>query len=363
MKRRKLINYILRHEKLMYILKCVKNINNAEFIYKVNHFKDDVMFLEFEQKGELNRGHIIYDLYLNVGNGTCNLILLLLQYLNYADSLHMWPYVTFGDMCVFGEDEEVVNTKNPFEYFFKQYNNITKEEMNNSYRVAKFRWKDLSIYECFDVIDEKSMVTFGKIYKKYLCLNQDTQYYIDSSIDRIGIGKETIGVHVREGSMKAGWKNHMIPPKEDDYYKKIDELLEKKVFKKVFLATDDSRVVDKFRKKYNNRLLFYSDLCRTDNDYMDPVRVNNEKRPRHKYKCALEVIRDYYSLASCGAFIGNLSSVSTCVRVLKMAKNETFIYETILDKGINREGKDVAVANKMSNDELARWVKNKKNGE
>ena len=81
---------------------------------------------------------------------------------------------------------------------------------------------------------------------------------------------------------------------------------------KIFLMTDDSRILDEYYKMYGNRVLV-TDCQRTD----DSQGVHY-KTSSNSVNLGLEVMTDVYIAANAKAFIGNgLSNPSQMVRYLK----------------------------------------------
>ena len=57
-----------------------------------------------------------------------------------------------------------------------------------------------------------------------------------------------------------------------------------------------------------------------------------------KYRKGLEVLRDVYTLASCGGLVAGLSHVSILARIVKYSFDKKYSYQNILSNGINRQG-------------------------
>jgi hypothetical protein len=97
----------------------------------------------------------------------------------------------------------------------------------------------------------------------------------------------------------------------------------------VFVATDQTRVLDRFREAFGARAVFYPDARRTRADEdaafdaLSPVERNRDghqlqhlvaaDRSGWNWRMAWEVVRDAYTMARCQALLHVVSNVSTAV--------------------------------------------------
>lgn len=105
---------------------------------------------------------------------------------------------------------------------------------------------------------------------------------------------------------------------------------------KIFLATDDAKIVKLFDEAFPNQVIYYADTFRSEND--EAVHGSSSTRERHEFMLGLEVLRDVYTLVSCMGLVASVSNVPTLARVIKEARNEKYIDCSILYLGENRTG-------------------------
>ena len=107
---------------------------------------------------------------------------------------------------------------------------------------------------------------------------------------------------------------------------------------KVFLATDDNNILKAFIEKYQERLIYYKDVERSDGLRMSCY--GEIQRKQHHYRLGKEIIKDVYTLAACDGLVCSASYVSYMARIVKMASGKSYqtinsISSTKRTKGMN----------------------------
>lgn len=265
-----------------------------------------------------------------------------LEYIYFADICGYVPVVHAGEHFAYKEKKPVNKTKNAFEYFFKQPTKIGIASMRMSCNVVHSELLHREMVEmvltgkiCHYKYNRQYLYMMARIVKKYIHFNDNTKLYIENAIKELGIESEKVlGIHIRGTDFRAKYDNHPIYVTEDEYFEKIDELLQKRAYDKLFLATDDKRILENFIKKYGRRLCYYKDTERGDKNRS--VIFDTEDREQHKYLLGLEVIRDMYTLSKCDSLIAGLSQVAICAQIHKIARGERYTTLLTIDKGIYR---------------------------
>lgn len=95
----------------------------------------------------------------------------------------------------------------------------------------------------------------GQFLKYLLRMQPDTQNMLDAGRQKLGFKKPIVGVHVRRTD-KVGTEASLHSIEEymtwvDDYFNKL-EMSQSVDKRRVFLASDDPKVIDEARKKYPN---------------------------------------------------------------------------------------------------------------
>lgn len=268
----------------------------------------------------------------------------LLKYLAYADRFGFRPVVVWDSSLPYTEKEPIRGTKNPFEYYFIQPSGISTEDVYQSYNV--FFAKDVHVAQSFlnrEItngengygMSEKYIEKLSEYVKKYIRLNLFTEEYLNTNISRMIDSKKTIGVHIRGTDYNNHYNNHPVNVSIEEYLTSIDELLQNGEYQQIFLATDDSRILQQFKDRYDRNLLcYYKDVVRADIN--QSVAFSKNARTNHKYLLGLEVLRDMYTLVACDTLVAGISQVSLMARVFRKSTGSDYRQKIILDKGYYR---------------------------
>lgn len=282
-----------------------------------------------------------------------------LEYLYVADKFELTPYIYFSN-CIYKEDKPVNGTDNPYEYYFLQPAISELDPSNQGILVSNITHMDLVGYSFTGTIrsyqiSQEYIETMAEIQKKYVKLNSNTEDYIKNGIFKSVYTGRILGVHARGTDFRVGYKNHPEFIETQLYFEIIDTLLQESSWDGIFLATDDSEILEQFKNKYGSLLIFYEDVMRSSG--MKSVAFQECNRKQHKYKLGLEVIRDVYTISHCSGFIGGISQVAICARIIKQSRTEKFeelhiIEKRIREKGLTFSSKPTQLSiNKKDNDE------------
>lgn len=249
--------------------------------------------------------------------------------------------------------------KNFYEYYFV---NPYKEELkdarkNSNYVVADSRhvyFLNKLLQENPDEVmsyqqhfSDKYIELMVNALKKYMNpLPELKDELIKSINEKIGNHK-TVGVHYR--NWVAPLYGHPVPVKEEQIVKKVDDCL-KNGFEKVFLATDDEKMIEKLRARYGSALCYYDDVARSQND--SEIQFTQRNRKDDGYYLGKEVYRDMYTLAHCDGLIAGHSQVSFFARLQRLADIGEYEYLDIINNGLYT-GSSVAGA------KYRKWVNKK----
>ena len=291
--------------------------------------------------GKKNKDKLIY--YICEDNGDLGFFAMYrywAEYLYFADICNYFPVIFAGNSFAYREEKSIHGTKNPFEYYFLQPSRIELNQVNLSNKVI---YSNLSHRKIVELVftgkisnymyTQKYMETMSEIVKKSFKFNKFTWKFISDSIEKIDLhNKKILGVHIRGTDFRGCYNNHPIYVDAQDCFHVIDRLLDNKKYNKVFVATDDKRILTKFIAKYGNRMCYYKDVVRSDKNVS--VAFRKEKRKYHKYRLGLEVIRDMYTLALCDGLVAGLSQVAVCAQMNKMAIGKVYEDLEIIDKGV-----------------------------
>lgn len=307
------------------------NVNNS------NYFK-----LMLRRYGNKNKDKIIYYIYEDGKNlGFFAMYRAWLEYLYFADVCGYTPVVLAGENFPYRENILIHSTENPFEYYFDQPAAIHVREVKKSNKVIT---SDVVHRQMVELVftgkyshykyTERYMNEMGRIVKKYIRFNDYTKKYIERGMEMMDFEKQKVlGIHVRGTDFRARYDNHPVFVTEEEYFQEIDQVFDKNAYNKIFLATDDERILKSFINRYGSLTIFFGDVERSCNN--QSVAFSEGMRKAHKYFLGLEVIRDMYTLSMCTGLIAGISQVAICAQINKLARGEHYRDLIIIDKGIN----------------------------
>ena len=333
----KLEKFISKHEKLRYLDLCLRNVNREDFRARV--LGRDALSLQLQENYDAWRvGGLLYRIVIGSrGEGFFAEYRRLLNYLYYADRLHLIPYIEFTQDFTYAEKHSVLGTSNPFEYYFMQpcVSGTETEEwryvLHNRDCDQDFARK-LKPENGYDT-SEEYLTAMAEVTEKYIRLNQETEKML-GSIKNMLSGKKKLGVHVRLTDFRKNYYGHPVCITADRYLAAAKEALEKANFDQIFLATDDLATVQLFRGEFGDRLLYYPDVTRSDGGVS--VAFSQSERENHHYLLGMEVLRDMETLALCDGLVAGKSQVSICACIQRRVTG-SYTYQKILSEGYNTD--------------------------
>ena len=347
--RKKISGWMRKHPRIFYLFRCLKGFRNKNFITDVNRINESNLVLNFQTYGEKNPDKNIYYIRLNSPHkGFFSMFLLVLDALVVADQYHLTPAVEYGNKSLYYENDKINGSRNPFEYYYEPVSDVNLSEIMSSYRVLHFieghRLQDYN-KQVFvasarvandDENSKKYIQDCARVCSKYICLNEPTAAYINSEIKKVLGDKKTLGIHVRGTDFNVGYYMHAKAVPVDQFFQAIDSVMDQYGFSSIFLATDESKTIQKFIEKYGDKVKYYSDTFRSEDG--KAVHFSQDNRKHHKYYLGLEVLRDVMTLSYCDGFIAGLSNVSLAARIIKTSRGEKYDYLNIINNGFNTSG-------------------------
>lgn len=301
---------------------------------------NDLFELQARHYGILNRDKTIF--YIELGDNICGFFAvyrLLLELFYLADVCGMVPVVKYKKDFLYSEGD-----RNAFEYYFMQPCGINIVQAKNSYNVVKAkRLHNNMVQLVFNgrcgVYDAKPLYIrqMAEMQKKYIKLQPKIKEYIDNGIDCLIGGANVLGVHIRGTDFKKNYNIHPRYIEEEQYIEEIKRQLACQKWDKVFLATDDEKILKKCRNVFGNKIIFYKDVFRSKTE--KSVAFSDIERKNHKYMLGVEVLRDAYTLAACNGLIAGISQVSICARIIRTAAFGEYRYMRILNEGYNKNNR------------------------
>ena len=343
--------YLKRYPRLNYLQRVWRYRNDEEFVSKVMKINNDPYAIELKKFGERNSEKNIYFVNI-VGRKSIGFGVYFRQtlYALYeAEYLGFVPVVYYQPQgCLYAENEKVNGTGNPFEYYFEQVADVSVADVYESARVFLYEAAHSVRIESrlgnmnpnmaggYLVNNDVFMREMARVFKQYIHLKPVVQEKIFEDMRQLtpdGWDRQQIlGVHIRGTDYALNWVNHPKMVTVDEFMQAIDEIMARRDYKYIFLATDDKRRLEVLRAKYDSKLIYYKDVFRGENELN--IAMEQSDRPLHHYLSGLEVLRDMYTLAHCDSLVCGLSQISIAARIIHFAGDAPYTYLKVLDKGI-----------------------------
>lgn len=327
---------------LLHFIRYGRDEAYLDSILKINH---DPNVLELREYGSANADKNIFYIEFGGETGIGGTLRTTLHALYEADRLGFTPVVYYKSKYL-SMTSSLHGVENAFGYYFCQVSDISVEEVLRSQRVFLFRPAHLERIERdlgnlnpelvvgYRVTDDY-LKTMANVMHKYIRFNEETERYFEKSMGKLFQTRShldrVLAVHIRGTDFALHWNNHPNMLMPEDYFSEIDVLLERE-FEYIFLATDDSRRLESFLKRYDKKVLYYEDTYRSSGN----INIIHEKNVRENapFLNGLEALRDMYTLSRCGGFLSGCSQISIMARILRLSTGRDFSYVKTLDQGI-----------------------------
>lgn len=331
---------LIHHPLIDVIVHAIRKRKDKECLRRMA--ERDGMTFSVETYGNKHQDVNLYYIYIDYPNdGFCANLYWLLRFLTVADRMGFVPVVEWGAKTLYADTSKILNTYNPYEYYFTQYLDIKLEDVQESYNVIKAQESHITDFfllkEIKDIdgylLSEEYISHMALIWRKYVILNRFTADKIDKEIRTLCGGETILAVHARGTDYKQNYNNHPIAITTEDFLETVTKLFETGRYDKIFLATDDETILLKFIEKFEKYLLFYKDVMRGKGK--TSIALSKSTRERHRYLLGYEILRDMLTLASAEGLVAGVSMVSNCARIVKKSTGKDYAEKVILNKGIN----------------------------
>lgn len=226
--------------------------------------------------------------------------------------------------------------ENAWEYFFEQPSGITLEEayrsrnvILSSDKIPEFRPNDTNEFFC----DYSTREYWKELCQKYININKNVTQYVEKISDELCLdveGEKVVGVLCRGTdytSLKP--KNHPVQPSAEQMIEKIMELKNKHRVDKVFLVTEDVKILELFKSNFSTSELKYMKTNRFDSDNKEYLAVEMNKQKIDTKQQGIDYLVQIILLSRCNYFVAGRTSGSVGVTLF----TEGFEYEYYWDLG------------------------------
>lgn len=232
--------------------------------------------------------------------GLFSLVMTTLGYIKYALERGYIPVV---DMC--NDDNTYMQEErkgNVWEYYFEQPCGYTLEDIRNSKHIiignglingsVPFPQGEIAY-------DEASLAEWKAIADQYLIVKEEILQEVDALKEKL-FGKERVlGVLLRGTdyvSLKP--KNHPIQPTVEQAEERIDRILMEQNFSKIYLATEDAGIYERFLDKYGEKLISMN-VDRYITSGSENINDVSMKQSADKYQMGKEYLINILLLSKC----------------------------------------------------------------
>jgi len=280
---------------------------------------DDIHFTKHRSFGEKNPDKIFYVIYRNpMGAGFFSNFAHVVRQLKLIEGKGFTPVVDFQNFKThYNVDNAINGTKNAWEYYFEQVSPYSLEEVYQSKHVLfcdgtyplGVEFKEDELYEYFT-----------KTFK----VKQDVADIL-TQYEKEFLNKKVLGIHFRGKDMNI-FPEHPFGATEKQMFKYTDEIIEKYGVNKIFIATDEKKYLENYKKRYGD-IVFYADNFKTDklND------LNQNSRENHRYLLGREVLIDLLLLLKCQGLLHGSSNVANTAKIL----NPNYEFTYFINNGSN----------------------------
>lgn len=317
-------------KKIRFLLKAKSLKKIRDFYYVEKYLHDNNMLVFHNYFSNRYKEAVVY--LISMEDMKCGLFAQLffaLELLTYAEEKGYKVSLKLSEIIYHDKDSDI----NLYDKFYIQPDGISADAIGSVRNIEIAHWvhlgEDGKYLSDYNTMSEDVLRKAACVKNKYIKYKQETLDILNSDVNGLDIDfEETIGVHIRGGDYNVNCKGHPIPLTINDYSDCIEEALNKG-YKKIFVATDDERLLRLFISKYGNIISYYKDTKRCEDD----KGVHNDLNMGSRL--AYEAIRDMYTLSKCKVLISGMSKVSKMAKVEKYARGEEYDYYYELDKGIN----------------------------
>ena len=243
----KFIRRLRSIKKLDYLQRCIRRMNDENFVDVVLKYQRDYSVLKLKANTHYTNNAVVYHLEAaNSTAGFCSTLRDTIDMLYFADCLGFVPVVEYDLSFQYTEKEGMFGTKNPFEYYFTQPTSLGINDIEvckiviQSERSHIELAEDIGKNEAYLTNDEYIMRA-SAIFHKYIHCRPEVENMILKDEETIfGDSDKVLGVHYRGTDFRNQYKDHPLLVTENEYIEAINKVMSTNEYQKIFIATDDS---------------------------------------------------------------------------------------------------------------------------
>jgi hypothetical protein len=301
---RKLIFFLFRIKKRSFFQKKSK-------VFKSIKDKSNYKIMSF---GNKNKNKIFYVIKRIRGGGLFSNFLFVLNHLAIADKLKFTPIVDMENFDNFYTEKKLVNnSKNTWEHLFAK---VSKYSLKEVYKSKLVVFSDDSFFKEMSSDYKENTNDLLKVYKKYIKVKPFIYSEVKNFVKKNFSNQKILGVHWR-GTDHQTLPNHPYPPTKKQIITKVNSLLKKHKYTKIFLITEDKKNFDIFLKYYGNKVCFYNSFRTNKVEEFDFF-----NRKNHRYNLGKESLIEVLTLSKLNRVVCSRSNISEAA--IFISKNKKY---------------------------------------
>lgn len=286
--------------------KIINNLNGDTNILKNLNLKE----LSF---GNLNKDKTFYVIKRTPGTGMFSNITFILNHLKICKMFDLIPIIDMENFhTIYNEKNNVRNEKNAWNYYFKNLNRFTLNEVYKSKNVLITNNK---FFHFFSYNIDKD-IEISKLLRDKIVINKYLQRFYLKILKKFD-NRIILGIHFRGTSYKRS-AGHPLPATKKQMYNIIKGILNKNNIDKIFLVTEEKDYLDFFIKKFQDKVIYLKSSYRSNKN--DAFKTY--PRNLHRYKLGREAVLEAMLLSSCKHFVYLCSNISSAAIGFKIEKKQ-----------------------------------------
>ena len=230
-------------------------------------------------------------------------------------------------------EEEEIGRKNAWEFYFEQPCGYTLEDIRNSRNVilSSGLFTEANIYPGREItLDKELCQEWRAFFHKYLRVNREIRKEAEMLYHTLFEGKKVLGVLCRGTDYKNNRPaNHPVQPETDMVIRKAREIMEFYNCERLYLATEDEEIYEKFEAAFGERLRV-TEAERYGNTGHANINDLIIEGKRDRYRKGKEYLINILLLSMCSCLVAG--SVGGTYGALLMS--DGYEYEYVFDLGL-----------------------------
>lgn len=229
---------------------------------------------------------------------------------------------------LYNEKQPVNGTRNAWEYYFDQPHCLQEAYGGGNYILSdtKFRRERMPYWQgpTFCRLNGETSPPFLAAAEKYAPIRPEIKTEVEEFHACHLAGHKVLGVHYRGTDKKIRQDDHSVTSPPAKYLAAIRNLVLERGYDLVFFCTDDATALAMIREKTPCPIAT-TQAFRDESSSVTGIHheaANRRRRPLHRYRMGLEVLRDTLLLARCHGLVYSHSNVTNAALVLNQGVYE-----------------------------------------